>query len=85
MNIEDEIIINLSKQIAQEIDFELLVDVLIACGWHCVKLPTLMNRKRSIDILEWCEDTVQGEYKHLGSTFIFKQQGDAVNFALRWL
>lgn len=84
MNLEDEIAKELSREISQNIDFELLTDVLIACGWHCVKLPSLLNRKRSIDILEWCEEHTQKKYKHMGSTFVFEDQGDAVNFSLRW-
>lgn len=84
MNLEDEIAQELSKEISQHIDFELLTDVLIACGWHCVKLPSLLNRKRSIDILGWCEEHASKKYRHMGSTFLFEDQGDAVNFALRW-
>ena len=84
MNLEDEIANKLSNEISQQIDFELLTDVLIACGWHCVKLPSLLNRKRSIDILEWCHDNTRKKYKHMGSTFVFEDQGDAVNFSLRW-
>jgi len=84
MNLEEEIKNNLAQEITQHIDFELLTDVLIACDWHVVKLPSLMNRKRSIDILEWCEENSRRKYKHNGSTFVFQDQGDAVNFALRW-
>ena len=84
MNLEDKIANKLSEELSQQIDFELLTDVLIACGWHCVKLPSLLNRKRSIDIIEWCEDNARKKYKHQGRTFLFEDQGDAVNFALKW-
>jgi hypothetical protein len=84
MTLEDEIAQELSKQIAQEIDFELLTDILIACGWHCVKLPRLLNRKHSIDVLEWCSEQTNYKFKHNGRVFIFEDQGDAVNFTLRW-
>lgn len=84
MNLEDEIAQEISKEISQHIDFELLTDVLIACGWHCVKLPSLLNRKRSIDIIEWCEENTHKKYRHMSRTFIFEDQGDAVNFALKW-
>jgi hypothetical protein len=84
MNLEEEITTKLSNEIAKEIDFELMIDVLKACGWHVVKLSSLLNRKRSIDILEWCESNSRNRYKHQGSTFVFEDQGDAVNFALRW-
>ena len=85
MNLEDEIAAEISKEISQSIDFELLTDILVACGWQCVKLPSLLNRKRSIEIIKWCEEHTRKKYKHLNNTFIFEDQGDAVNFALRWL
>jgi hypothetical protein len=84
MNLEDEIANKLSNEIAQQIDFELLTDILIACGWHSVKLPSLLNRKRSIDIIEWCEEHAHKKYRHMGRIFVFEDQGDAVNFTLRW-
>jgi len=84
MNLEKEIAAEMSKEISQAIDFELLTDVLVACGWHTVKLPSLFNRKRSIDIMDWCHSDCKGKWKHNGRTFVFENQGDAVNFALRW-
>jgi hypothetical protein len=84
MNLEEEIAQEISKEITQAIDFELLTDILVACGWHVVKLPSLLNRKHSIDILEWCEEHCRGKYRHNGNTFVFEGQGDAVNFTLRW-
>jgi hypothetical protein len=84
MNLEEEIKNNLAQEITQHIDFEVMLGVLESCGWHVVKLPSLLNRKRSIDILEWCESNSRSRYKHQGSTFVFEDQGDAVNFILRW-
>jgi hypothetical protein len=84
MTVEEEIAAKLSNEIARHIDFEILLDVLIACGWTKVDLKFSLNRKRSIDILEWCEENTQGKYKRQDGTFIFEDQGDAVNFTLRW-
>jgi hypothetical protein len=84
MNLEEEIAQEISKAYNHSIDFELLTGILIACGWHVVKLPSLLNRKHSIDILEWCEEHCRGKYQHNGSTFVFEDQGDAVNFVLKW-
>jgi hypothetical protein len=84
MNLEKELAQEMSKEISQTIDFELLTDVLVACGWHVVKLPSLLNRKRSIDIMDWCHSDCKGKWKHNGRTFVFEDQGDAVNFALKW-
>jgi len=84
MNLEEELAAEMSRELSQTIDFELLTDVLVACGWHVVKLPSLLNRKRSIDIMGWCHSDCKGKWKHNGRTFVFENQGDAVNFALRW-
>jgi hypothetical protein len=84
MTLEEEIATKLSNEIAKHIDFEILLDVLIACGWTKVDLKFPLNRKRSIDILEWCEENTREKYKRHDSTFIFEDQGDAINFTLRW-
>jgi hypothetical protein len=84
MNFEEKITEDLGRQLAQHIDFELMLDVLIACGWSVIKLKSLLSRERSVDILTWCEDNTHGRYKYQGSCFIFEQQRDAVNFALKW-
>jgi hypothetical protein len=84
MNVEEEIQNELAREITNHIDFELLTDVLVACGWHVVKLSSLLNRKRSIDIMDWCHSDCKGKWKHNGRAFVFQEQGDAVNFALRW-
>ena len=84
MNLEEQIANDLSHELSKSIDFELLTDVLLACGWHKVKLASLLNRKRSVDILDWCYSNCKGKWKHNGSTFVFENQGDAVNFTLIW-
>jgi hypothetical protein len=50
-----------------------------------VKLPSLLNRKRSIDIMYWCHSDCKGKWKHNGRTFVFEDQGDAVNFIFKWV
>lgn len=83
MNLEDEIAEDLSKQIAQEIDFELLTDILIACGWHKVVLrPMTHEQGKKID--QWVNSQVKGKYKTMGLVWVFENQGEAVNFTLRW-
>jgi hypothetical protein len=85
MNLEEEIAKELSNEVAKSIDFEILTDLLKICGWSVVQLESLLSRKRSVDIIEWCDTNAKGRYKHLGCTFVFENQGDAVNFALKWV
>ncbi len=83
MNLEDEIAEDLSKQIAQEIDFELMIDILIACGWHKVVLRP-MTHERSREIDQWINTQVKYKHKTRGLVWMFENQGEAVNFTLRW-
>lgn len=85
MMIEEEIAQTLSAEISASIDFEILSRVLVdTCGWTMVDLESLESRYRSIDIKNWCESSCVDVYKHYGKTFLFKDQGDAVNFSLKW-
>jgi hypothetical protein len=84
-DIESELADELSNEIAKNIDFEFLTDILIACGWTCVKLDRFRSREHSVDVVTWCHDKTNGKWKHNGRTFIFEQQKDATWFALNWL
>jgi hypothetical protein len=86
MNLQEEIANELSQQMCSEMDFEILSDILIrSCGWHKVELSKFQDNHHAIDIRSWCESKCQDEYQSRGRKFIFKDQGDAVNFTLRWL
>ena len=86
MNLQDQIADELGQKLCSAVDFEILSDILVkSCDWHLVELDTLKNRYHSVDVLEWCESHCHQRYKHMGRRFIFQDQGDAVNFALKWL
>ena len=85
MNLQNEIMNELSTKMQSEMDFHILSDVLVeTCGWTKVTLTRFFSRKHSINILMWCEENIKHHYEHRGSTFVFEDQGDAVNFSLRW-
>jgi hypothetical protein len=83
MNLEEEITNKLAEQIAQEIDFEFLTDILIACGWHKVVLQS-MTYEHGKEIDQWVASQVKAKYKTMGLVWIFENHGEAVNFTLRW-
>jgi hypothetical protein len=85
MNFEDEIAKTMSEEITKEIDFEILSGMLVSLGWKKVTLTRFFSRKHSINILMWCEENIKHPFEHFGSTFVFQDQGDAVNFTLKWL
>jgi hypothetical protein len=85
MNIEEQILEELSEKMCSSIDFEILSDVLIStCGWHRVDLERFTDNKNAVDITNWCHQKIQGEWKRNGCHFIFEETGDAIMFTLKW-
>lgn len=85
MNLENEIVKDLSTEIQTEMDFHILSDMLVQLGWKKVTLTRFFSRKHSIDILMWCDEHVKHPFEHRGTTFVFQDEGDAINFTLKWL
>jgi hypothetical protein len=81
MNISEEIISQASEQMAKDIDAQVLM---AALGWTSVKLNRFSNNIKAVDIIEWIETNCTGEWKNLGTRFIFEKQQDAEWFILRW-
>ena len=85
-NLEDEIASELSRQMCSSIDFEILSDMLVkACGWHKVEIIHWPFPATPMDVIDWVSKHCQGKYIHRDRSYIFEDQGDAVNFTLRWL
>jgi hypothetical protein len=86
MNIEDEIINEAGKQMAVGIDFEILTSMLVdACGWYRVEIIDRPEPGTAIDIFNWVSEHCKGKHMKHQRTYVFENQGDAVNFTLRWL
>lgn len=85
--VADEIEAIMADEIQKEIDFELLSDMLVACGWTRVELPPFDSRYHAVDISNWVEDNCgeRAEFKQYGRTYVFKDAKDATAFALKWL
>lgn len=87
-NVEKDTIDNLSRIMAEEIDWELMVDMIIAVGWIKVSIPNSwsdMTSSFSREIKEWCRDNVKGHYNNRGRMWVFEKAEDAEWFMLRWL
>lgn len=85
MNLEDEIAKELSTQMQSEMDFNILSNMLVQLGWKKVVLTRFFSRKHSVNVLMWCEEHIKHPFEHRGTAFVFQNEGDAVNFALKWL
>ena len=84
MNIEDEMIERAGKQMAQDIDREVLWGMLQGIGWTRVMIPTMGDAYRAVDIITWLEDNCKHAYERNGRDFIFEDTKDANWFILRW-
>ncbi len=84
MNLQEQILEELSGQMHSAIDFEILTDVLCRFGWHKVDLERFANNIHAVDVTSWCQENAKGNWKRNGCKFVFEDVGDAVNFTLRW-
>lgn len=84
MNLQDEILEKISKEMAGEIDFELLTDALVACGWTKVVLERGALPCTGVELHEWRERNLLGEWRAHNRVWLFEDPRDAVIFTLRW-
>lgn len=83
--LEEEIINNLSKEIQQDLDQEIIFTMLQDAGWHLIALERLLSMKHAVDIDEWLRNNCTSEAYRWGRKCLFKKQQDAVLFTLKWL
>ena len=80
MGLEEKLAAILSKEIAQEIDNEILVDIMVANGYKKVKWDKIVNASMAA----WCMENCIGEWDQRNVYFLFKDTNDAALFTLRW-
>ena len=85
MNIQDEIIDRAGKEMAREIDREVLWGMLVGIGWHRVMLSRLQDNNHAVDITYWLREHCTGAYERNGRDFIFEDGKDATMFIMKWL
>jgi hypothetical protein len=73
-----------SKEMAREIDREILWSMLECIGWTRVMLPRLIDNNHAIDITNWLEANCKNSFERSGRDFMFESEKDANWFKLRW-
>lgn len=73
-----------AKQMADDIDREILWGMLEGMGWTRVMVPTLGNAYMAVDIITWLEENCKQSHERSGRDFIFESAKDAQWFILRW-
>jgi hypothetical protein len=97
MGLEEDILDRMSKDMAREIDKELLddlmIDVLTKDGWIQTKINPAFppNGMMSGNVSDWYSKTAEwihlnarGDYKLLKGQWVFEDPKDATMFILRW-
>lgn len=84
MGLREDIIDEMSRATAYEMDWHIIADCLTESGWTSVKLRRYYNRQEAVDIRNWLEQNSTDEWKNLNTRYIFKKKQDAEWFILRW-
>jgi hypothetical protein len=85
MNIEKEMLDQAGKELAREIDREVLWGMLQGIGWTRVMLDRLQDNNHAIDITYWLEENIKNPFERNGRDFLFEDEKDATMFILRWI
>jgi hypothetical protein len=81
---EEEMMDIMAEEIRKEIDEGIISNILVESGWTPVKFY-FKNGPQATDIQIWLAGTCTGDYRRLGSDYVFENKQDAEWFMLRWL
>lgn len=84
-DLQDQILAEKSKEMAKEIDREVLWSMLQSLGWQRVMLPVFGSTQEYSDVFEWTRINCKNSFEHHKRDYIFESKQDAAWFALRWL
>ena len=84
MNLKESYIDDAAKQLADDIDFEVLSSIMIESGWAKVVLNP-MTWEQGLEVDYWCETEVKGKFMNRGLVWVFEDPKEANWFTLRWL
>ena len=74
----------MAKEIADEIDWEIMADLMVQYGWTKLKFNPLRGVEEAYDIHEWINTHAIGKVQSRGNVWLFEKEKDAVMFSLRW-
>lgn len=82
--LDDDIADAMSKEIAEEIDFEIISDILVkSCGWiRVTKNPT--SKEHAASMAKWCDEQCNNRARYRVTTWLFERAEDAALFRLTW-
>ncbi len=84
MNIQDEYLEQTAKQMAQDIDAQVMHGMLKESGWLEIVLKRMHKPEKRI-IEQWATANIKNGFWTYGPVWLFKDSKEANWFALRWL
>ena len=82
--LQEQILAEKAKELADEMDAHVLRQMLIESGWQQVVLSA-MSWEESYAIDLWVEDNIKGRMWSRGLVWLFEDDRDAMWFKLKWL
>ena len=83
-SLEDEIMNEIGKLIAKEIDDGIMSNILVETGWTPVQFY-FKDNFHATDVQIWLQNECTGSYRRLGDSYLFEHKKDAEWFILRWI
>jgi hypothetical protein len=79
MNIEEEVMNHMGKEIQEDIDFEIQIGMLKELGWIIVTIP--------IDYVKQADDWIKGKSRNLSrkGVYAIEDKDTALVFQLKWI
>lgn len=84
-DLQEQILEAKAREMAHEIDREVLWGMLESLGWIRVMLPVFDSTKRYTDVVEWTTINCKHGFEQHKRDYIFENEKDAMWFKLRWL
>lgn len=72
-----------AKQMAAEIDWEIITDLLVKIGWTKIS-DVHIDIDQAYQVAEWTAHHKKGKVKNRGTEWVFENPEDAVWFRLKW-
>jgi hypothetical protein len=73
----------LPYEIEDAINFSIICDILVVCGWVRV-VQSSMTSNTSNEVAAWVTENAKGEFKNHGLVWVFSDAVDATAFTLKW-
>ena len=84
MNTEKEYLSKLTNDLAREIDFEVLSQMLEEQGWTSVVFDPFDFNRSAVMIEQWAAVHCTGQWRNWAVKFVFERAEDATCAVLKW-